>query len=225
MKIIRKTLTLLFVLIIGFWLGSSDILGNTRVGSWLNSAADFFPNQMEIQKLSDSFDTLPIIKDLSPAENQKDQNEQVQTIVENNNHAEVDYKVVEQRVLIQLNKLREKQDLKPLTTNEALKTAAVIRARETEESFSHTRPDGRGPFTVFENEAVDYPYKRVGENLGMATYYKNEKEMADLLFNGWVESEGHYENMVNPQYKEIGIGVHYDGEFLYVTQIFGTPLY
>jgi len=56
----------------------------------------------------------------------------------------------------------------------------------------------------------------------MATYHMNETEMAELIFNGWVESEGHYENLVRPEFEEIGVGIHYDGEFLYATQLFGA---
>lgn len=55
----------------------------------------------------------------------------------------------------------------------------------------------------------------------MATYFKDEAGMAEFLFDGWVESEGHYANMVHPDFIEVGIGVHYDGEFLYAVQIFG----
>ena len=58
----------------------------------------------------------------------------------------------------------------------------------------------------------------------MATYYLDEKGMAELLFNGWKESPGHYENMVRKEFTEVGIGVYYDGETLYAAQLFGTPM-
>ena len=56
----------------------------------------------------------------------------------------------------------------------------------------------------------------------MATYVLSDEKMADLIFDGWVESQGHYENMINPDFREIGIGVHANAENLYLTQIFGT---
>ena len=40
----------------------------------------------------------------------------------------------------------------------------------------------------------------------MATYHTDEEGMAEFIFNGWVESEGHYENMIRPEYAEIGLG-------------------
>ncbi|SEM01805.1 Cysteine-rich secretory protein family protein [Alkalibacterium putridalgicola] len=225
MKLLRKIITLLLVLTIGFWLGASGLLNGTRAGSWMNTAVDYFPTRMELQQLRSSFDTFPLIQDTSFTQDQEGQKSKNNTILESNTHADVDYDVVEQTILTLVNELREEQNLNTLASNDMLKAAAIIRAVETEESFDHIRPDGSGPFTVFEEEGISYPYKVVGENLGMATYYMNEEEMAELLFNGWVESEGHYENMIKPEYEEIGVGVHYDGEFLYATQIFGTPLY
>lgn len=134
----------------------------------------------------------------------------------------IDYVRVENEIMRLLNELRAEKGLNTLTKNEMLKQAADYRAVETGTSFSHTRPDGSEFYTVFQNEAFWYEYQTVGENLAMATYFKDEEGMAAYLFNGWMESEGHYANMVRPEYKEVGIGVHYDGEFLYAVQLFGT---
>ncbi|OJF93049.1 CAP domain-containing protein [Alkalibacterium sp. 20] len=223
MKLLRKFITLLLAITIGFWLGVSGILNGTRLGGWMNTAVDYMPTQTEISQLRSSFDTIPIIGESSFTDNQESPAAD-NTIIETNEHEEVDYDKVEQTIISLLNELREEQNLNTLKSNDMLKAAAIIRAKETEESFSHTRPNGTDPFTVFEEEGISYPYRIVGENLGMATYYMSEEEMAELLFDGWVESEGHYENMIKPEYEEIGVGVHYDGEFLYATQLFGTPL-
>lgn len=58
----------------------------------------------------------------------------------------------------------------------------------------------------------------------MGTYYLDENGMSEWLFDGLKNSPGHYENMVNKDFEEVGIGVHYDGENLYIVQLFGTPL-
>lgn len=134
---------------------------------------------------------------------------------------EIDYVLVENRIMTLLNDLRLEQGLLPLTKNETLKAAADYRAIETQTSFSHTRPDGTDFYTVILTDEFWYPYQTVGENLAMATYFKDEVGMAEFLFNGWVKSEGHYANMIQPDFLEVGIGVHYDGEFLYAVQLFG----
>lgn len=133
----------------------------------------------------------------------------------------IDVILVQNTILNLTNELRQEQDVGPLTLNDSLIQAANLRALETETSFSHTRPDNT-PFHTALNDI--YTYQMAGENLAMGTYHGTDEEMAAFLFNGWVESEGHYENMIEPGFTEIGIGVHYDGEMLYLVQIFGTPL-
>lgn len=134
---------------------------------------------------------------------------------------EIDYILVEDKIMVLLNDLRLEKGLLPLTKNETLKAAADYRAIETQTSFSHTRPDGTDFYTIVLTDAYWYPYQTIGENLAMATYFKDEEGMAEFLFDGWMESEGHYANMVHPDFLEVGIGVHYDGEFLYAVQLFG----
>lgn len=135
----------------------------------------------------------------------------------------IDEDLIRSRILQLTNDLRTEQALESLVSNEQLEQAASIRAKETESSFSHTRPDGRDFYTVLNENGLDYVYTIAGENLAMATHHLEDKKMAEFLFNGWVESPGHYENLIKSEYREIGIGVHFDGEILYLTQIFGTP--
>lgn len=61
---------------------------------------------------------------------------------------EIDYTLVEDKVMVLLNELRLEQGLLLLTKNETLKAAADHRAIETQTSFSHTRPDGTDFYTV-----------------------------------------------------------------------------
>lgn len=134
---------------------------------------------------------------------------------------DIDVTIIQNTILKLTNELRQERDVGQLTLNDELIQAADLRAFETETSFSHTRPDN----TPFHTALSDtYTYQMAGENLAMGTYHSTDEEMAAFLFNGWVESEGHYENMIEPGFTEIGIGVHYDGEMLYLVQIFGTPL-
>lgn len=135
----------------------------------------------------------------------------------------VDKTLIEDTIFDLVNELRAELNVKTLVKNETLRLAATVRAIETEESFSHTRPNGTEPFTVLEEENTFYPYYMAGENLAMATFFRDDEHMAHLIFEGWVDSEDHYQTMINPEFKEIGIGVHYDGEILYATQFFGNP--
>ena len=199
MKIITTILKwftrLLFILIIGIGFGFA-----------LNY---FNPNNITIENSEETIskESTDIKDDLKP----------------NTPPTSVDETLIEELIFQSVNELRAKLSINPVTRNESLRLAATVRAIETEESFSHTRPDGTEPFTVLEEPETLYIYSMVGENLAMATFFKDERHMSQLIFEGWVDSKDHYETMINPEFDEIGIGIHYDGDILYATQFFGKP--
>ena len=205
--IIRKLLEWLLFIIIGFWIATTGLLEGTTVGSWMDTIIDYLPDLTEEVQLRTSTKEIE-----SP----------VMSLPERSETNDLDYDLLEKMIIDLTNDLRVSVDVEPLEPNEVLTAGANIRAYETEELFSHTRPDGSDAFTVMQEDGILYPYRMIGENLAMGTYFGSEEYMAELLFDGWVESEGHYNNMIQPEYREIGVGVHYDGEFLYLTQLFGV---
>lgn len=133
-----------------------------------------------------------------------------------------DLVLIESQILEKINGLRESLGLQAVTSNTTLQEAARLRAKETATSFSHTRPDGRDTFTVL-NDEFSYSYLAVGENLGMATLLEDESYMSTWLFQGWMDSQGHYDTMINTHFTEVGVGAYIEDGILYVAQIFGLP--
>ena len=70
--------------------------------------------------------------------------------------------------------------------------------------WSHTSSDGRQFWSFI--DAAGYSYLAAGENL--AKGYLD----AQSLTSGWMANEGHRNNILNPIYKEVGIGIA-DGVF------------
>ena len=103
-----------------------------------------------------------------------------------------------QQVVDLLNAEREKAGAPALTVTAELNKAAGIRAEEISTSFSHDRPNGTRYRTVLDENSVSYRY--CGENVAMG--YRTP---ADVIA-GWMGSDGHKENMLNPSYTSIGIG-------------------
>lgn len=210
--------SLIVILLIGFGygLGSSTILEGTKIWDTLSQMTNKLTNEQSVFIEGD-----PATSEPEQSTSTNSVNTSMNDLTETD---EIDVGIVANRVLELLNELRKEVNVSPVTSNDQLKNAANIRAIETEESFSHTRPDGRATFTVLEEAGVEYTYQLAGENLAMGTNYLDENEMAEWLFKGLKESPGHYKNMVNKDFKDVGIGVHYDGENLYIVQLFGTPL-
>ena len=116
-----------------------------------------------------------------------------------------------------LNELRQSHGLQPLNwnPNSALQSAAQLRAQEIEEYFSHTRPDGSNCFTVLKQYGLSY--RTCGENIAYGTNLSAEGA-TDL----WINSPGHYKNMVNPDFREVGLACYVSGENIYWVQLFMT---
>ena len=85
----------------------------------------------------------------------------------------------------------------PLSTTEALQSAAKIRADETVTSPSHSRPNGSGFSTVFAEVGININ-GAVSENINRGAY---RDTIAD-----WLNSPGHGENMLSEDYTRVGIG-------------------
>lgn len=107
-----------------------------------------------------------------------------------------------QAVLELVNKEREQEGLPPLSLHEGLSAAAMVRAGEIAEVFSHTRPDGSGFFTAIDEYHI--PYSAAGENIAAGMTEPEEVMM------GWMESPGHRSNIMKPEYQYIGVGYAYE---------------
>ena len=104
----------------------------------------------------------------------------------------------EWEVLKLTNQKRLAAGVEPLTGFSVLQQAGDIRAAELTKYFSHTRPDGTSCFTVLKE--LDITYRAAGENI--ASGYKTP---ADVV-SGWMNSQGHRENMLNPDFTHMGVG-------------------
>lgn len=102
-------------------------------------------------------------------------------------------------VLNLVNAERAKVGVAPLRLADDLQDAAAIRAREIVEYFSHTRPDGSDCFTVMQRKGRTW-----GENI--AAGYGTAYETVDQ----WMNSQGHRENILNPNFRELGVGYAYE---------------
>lgn len=121
-----------------------------------------------------------------------------------------------QRILDLCNRERSKVGAPPLRLSGPLQDGARIRAEELTRRFSHTRPDGRNCKTVLHDSN---PY--VGENIG-AGY-----PTAEEAFQGWMKSFGHRKNILDPNFRELGVGFFYKPDtkyqYYWVQILRGTP--
>ena len=110
----------------------------------------------------------------------------------------IDQMTFAQEVLALVNEERAKEGAPPLRLAEDMLQAADIRAKELTTKFSHTRPDGSSCFTVLRNQG-----NGVGENIAAG------QTSPEAVMECWMNSPGHRKNILDPHYKELGVGYTY----------------
>ena len=110
------------------------------------------------------------------------------------------------------NEERTKKGLGKLTVNSRLATAAQKRAAETAQKLSHIRPNGQSCFTVLKEYNIKYTV--AGENIAY-NYYTAAEAM-----EGWMDSKGHRDNILNAKFKNIGVGLYEKDGVKYCVQLF-----
>lgn len=126
-------------------------------------------------------------------------------------------------VVAAMNGERARRGLRPLREDPRLDAAAGDRLRDMEELsyWAHEAPDGRSPF--FWMRPRGYFFRAAGENLAAGF------ETTELLVGGWMESKGHRENILSPDFEDCGIAVIEGGTMRRVTGksvvvLFGSTL-
>lgn len=120
-------------------------------------------------------------------------------------------------ILTLVNQIRAEAGVQPLTLDTTLCQAATMRSIEMNYSytFSHTRPGGRGCFSVFDIFSIGVCAS--GENI--ARGYPTPAAVVE----GWKNSQGHYENMIYANFNKMGVGMCNLSEYgigPYWTQLF-----
>jgi len=118
------------------------------------------------------------------------------------------------------NKNRENEGLPTLVISDELSKAAYLKGLDMFEKnyWAHNSPIGDTPWVFFKKVGYDYTY--AGENLarGFAT--------SDDVVKAWMQSASHKENMLSPNYQEVGFAI-VDGKLLgedttLVVEMFGN---
>jgi hypothetical protein len=120
------------------------------------------------------------------------------------------------------NAQRAANGLAPVTENTTLDSAALAKGQDmlAKGYWAHFAPDGTSPWSFF--MSFGYKYQYAGENLA------RDFSDAGSAVNAWMNSPSHKENILNPHYKEVGIGV-VEGQLsgadtTIIVQFFGTAL-
>lgn len=118
-----------------------------------------------------------------------------------------------EQVVKLVNAERAKAGLAALTMQSDITSAANVRAKEIKQSFSHTRPNGSSFSSVLKEQGVSF--RGAGENIAYG------QKTPEQVMEGWMNSSGHRANILNANFKNIGVGYYQDARGVnYWVQLF-----
>ena len=132
-----------------------------------------------------------------------------QTPEQDNGTAQGDYA---SQVAALVNAVRAQHGLAALTVDAGVQRAAQVRAAETVQSFSHTRPNGSSFSTALTEAGVTY--RTAGENIAYG------QSTPQAVVDAWMNSSGHRANILSSSYTTIGVGYTVVNGTAYWAQLF-----
>ncbi len=127
------------------------------------------------------------------------------------------------QIEILTNRERELAGLSALERNGLLDQAAQLKLEEMFQLqyFDHDSPDGRGIDSLAQR--AGYQFILIGENLAKGNFSSEQN-----LVEGWMNSPGHRQNILDQRYREIGLAARtglFEGKNTWLAvQIFGLPI-
>jgi uncharacterized protein YkwD len=106
-----------------------------------------------------------------------------------------------QQLLIMTNQQRQNNNLGALTDNTQLDLAAANKARDmfSKDYWAHNAPDGTTPWVFIKGAGYNYVY--AGENLA-----RGFSSASDVV-TAWMNSPEHRQNVLSPNYQNVGFAV------------------
>jgi len=136
--------------------------------------------------------------------------------------SEADFLVnVEQIIFRLVNEERQKHGLPALSYSTVMEKYARQKSQDMgdREYFGHGNPEGQLVQSLLDAEGV--PYTVWGENLAMLGGYELEDEaLAQMFMTNWMNSPSHRDNILSPDFEQVGVGVYQVGNRFYATKEF-----
>lgn len=130
---------------------------------------------------------------------------------------------IEEHVHDRINERRSDAGLSPLDLDGAIAGRARTYSHDmaVRGYFGHVSPEGEGPADRF-GELYPEPCNPIGENLAAvgAAGAEDADALARRIVEGWMNSEGHRENVLTGRWDSEGVGVYAADGRVYATQLF-----
>lgn len=176
----------------------SDVIGSVNKGDRLDVLGQ--TNDWYIVKMDDNQIGAVENDDVTPVIEETEQSNA------NNTNSATRLTSAEQQMINYVNQERTSRNLQPLSIDLSVTNVARVKAQDMIDNnyFSHNSPKYGSPFDMLKSFGVKFLH--AGENLAGNPSVDNAHE---ALMN----SQGHRENILNPNFTHIGVGVKNGGQY------------
>jgi uncharacterized YkwD family protein/spore coat assembly protein SafA len=117
------------------------------------------------------------------------------------------YQSIEQQVVKLVNAERAKVGVKPLTSDWELARVARFKSEDMRDNryFDHNSPIYGTPFQMMKSFGINY--RAAGENIAAG------QTTAESVMKAWMNSPGHKQNILSPNFTHIGVGYAKGGSY------------
>ncbi len=127
---------------------------------------------------------------------------------------------IEQLIFTKVNEERARAGMSTLSYSSLMEKYARIKSKDMGDKnyFDHKNLEGELITAQMARDGITY--RSWGENLAYIGGVSDINELANQFMTNWMNSQGHRENILSPNFTSIGVGVYKAGNRYYATQEF-----
>lgn len=127
---------------------------------------------------------------------------------------------IEQLIFTKVNEERARVGMSTLSYSSLMEKYARIKSKDMGDKnyFDHKNLEGELITAQMARDGITY--RSWGENLAYIGGVSDINELANQFMTNWMNSQGHRENILSPNFTSIGVGVYKAGNRYYATQEF-----
>jgi uncharacterized protein YkwD len=126
---------------------------------------------------------------------------------------------LEDAVVRAVNDVRQTHGLAPLAVRPELAAIARAHSRDMARRGYFDHRDPRGASAADRARQAGVRYRKLGENIAET----DAPDLVATIVPGWLGSPGHRASILDPEFRQTGVGVWREGGVSYVTQVLVTP--
>lgn len=127
---------------------------------------------------------------------------------------------IEQLIFTKVNEERSRAGMSTLSYSGIMEKYARIKSKDMGDRnyFDHKNPEGELITAQMARDGITY--RSWGENIAYIGGTSDINELANMFMTNWMNSQGHRENILSPNFTSIGVGVYKSGNRYYASQEF-----